>query len=114
MKQTVTVPQLTMSYRDDRMVDVVIGKKRKSVKDCEPLDFSQCPLAKAYPNYDDFLEEIHKQRTTQKAGGPLAHPRAIRPAQAVQTVKVKAEAPWEDGPSMADVKFAYKTTDRGR
>lgn len=114
MKQVPTVPQLTLPYRDEAVVDRIIGKKRKCVPDFDPIDFSECQLAKEFPNYIDFLEEIYIQRTRQKAGGPLAHPRAVRPSQPVKHIKTRDVPPWEAGPSVAQVNAAYKTTDRGR
>lgn len=114
MKQAVTVPQLALPYRDDQVVDKVVGKKRKSVKACEPIDFSQCQLAQRYPTLDDYFEEIYKQRMEQRSGGRLAHTAAIRPSQRIESVQKKESPPWEDGPSAADVNKTYKTTDRGR
>ncbi len=114
MKQAITVPQLTLPFRDEKVVDTVVGKKRKSVKDCEPVDFSECPLAQAYPNYDSFLEELYIERRRQRDGYGPAHPRAIKPAHGQLKVQKYDRPAWEDGPSVADVNKAYKTTDRGR
>ena len=114
MKQTVVVPQLNLPYRDEQVVDKVIGKKRKSVKDCENVDFSKCGLAQAYPTLEDYFEEIYKQRNEQKSGGRLASPRAMAPVYMPKKALPRDPPPWEDGPSAADVHKAYKTTDRGR
>jgi hypothetical protein len=116
VKKTLIVEQLQLPFRDPNKVDAVVGRKRKSIADWDHADLSQCPLAKAYPDFDDFFEEIHKQRMEQKAGGKLAHPRAIKPLKGLQAKKRKFKemAPWEDGPSAADVNKAYKTTHRGR
>lgn len=114
MKQAIVIPQLSMRDREPSRVDAIIGKKRKSVNEGEPIDFSQCQLAKAYPNIADFLEEVYQQRMRQKAGGKLAHTAAIRPAQPVPHIKTRDPAPWEDGPSVSDARRAYETTHRGR
>ncbi len=114
MKQVPTVPQLNLPYRDEAVVDRVLGKKRKCVPDFDPIDFSECQLAKAFPNYVDFLEEIYIQRSRQKAGGSLAHPRALRPLHGQGKMQKYDAPPWADGPSVGDVNRAYKTTDRGR
>lgn len=115
MKQVPTVPQLNLPYRDERVVDLILGRKRKSILDNETVDFSECQLAKEFPNIADYLEEMYMQRQRQKAGGPLAHPRAIRTMYVKSRAIVgKDPAPWEDGPSVGDVNRAYKTTDRGR
>lgn len=114
MKQTVVIPQLNLKDREPSRVDAIVGKKRKSILEDEPIDFSQCQLAKAYPNIADFLEEIYQQRMRQRAGGKLAHTAAIRPAQHVHSIGTKDPAPWEDGPSVSDARRAYETTHRGR
>jgi hypothetical protein len=120
MKQTIIVPQLEMKDRDPLRVDAIVGKKRKSVKDGEPIDFSECQLAKRYPDINDYLEEVHRQRIVQKSGGPLAHPRVIAPVHRRaakhfnNTVLKKDPPPWEAGPTAADVRRAYETTHRGR
>ena len=86
-KKVAIIEQLELPFRDPYRVDIIIGRKRKSVRDCEPIDFSECPLAKAYPDIADYLEEIHKQRTEQKSGGKLAHPRDLEPFRRVRHLR---------------------------
>lgn len=110
MKPVAIIPQIDPPYRDSNVVDSIVGKKRKAI-DKGPIDFSKCQLAKAYPTFDDFLEEIHQQREAQKAGGPLMHQAARPPARnaTVDRVLKRETPPWENGPSAADVHKAYGT-----
>jgi hypothetical protein len=110
MKPVAIIAQLSLPFREERAIDGILGKKRKSVNE-GPIDFSQCPLAKAYPTIPDLLHEIYESRMAQKAGGPLMHPAARPPTRNVQVDRIlKREAPpWEDGPSAHDVHKAYVT-----
>jgi hypothetical protein len=108
MKPVAIIAQLSLPFREERAIDGILGKKRKSVNE-GPIDFSQCPLAKAYPTIPDLLHEIYAQRMAQKAGGPLAHPICRPPSQRQDITPKKEPAPWEDGPSAHDVRKAYTT-----
>lgn len=110
MKLVATIPQLKLPYREEQAVDGILGKRRKSAIKEGPIDFSQCQLAKRYPTIDDFLEEIHKQREAQKAGGPIAHQAVWPPSQSKDITPKRDAPPWEDGPSAHDVRLAYRNT----
>lgn len=66
----------TLQIKDVIEVDRVIGKKKPSIKAQKEIDWSECPLAKAYPNWDLFLEQLADERS-QKTRPP--HPRAVAP-----------------------------------
>jgi hypothetical protein len=115
MKQVVIVPQLELPFRDPARVDAVLGNRRRSVSDCEPIDFSQCGLAKAYPDLTEFLGQIREARLEQKSGGKIAPWGCMKPRRrAVRTFtnKIRDVVPWESGPTAADVRRAYATKDR--
>lgn len=117
MIKVAIVEQLELPFRDSNKVDMIVGKKRRSVKDCEPIDFSECGLAQAYPDIQDFLGQIREARIEQKTGGKLAPLGVMKPRRrAVRTFtnKIKDVVPWETGPTAADVRRAYETTHKGR
>jgi hypothetical protein len=117
MKKTLIVEQLDLPFREASRVDAVLGRRRKSVGDCEPIDFSECQLAKRYPDITEFLGQIREARIEQKTGGKLASLGVMKPRRIPVrpfTNKVKDAAPWEAGPTAADVRRAYETTHRGR
>lgn len=117
MKKVDVIPQLELPFRETSRVDVVLGKRRKSIRDNEPIDFSECPLAKAYPDIDDFLGQIREARIEQKTGGKLAPLGCMTPRRKPVrpfTNSLKDPPPWEAGPTAADIRKAYETTHRGR
>lgn len=117
MKKVAIIEQLELPFRETSKVDGILGRRRKSVHEGEPIDFSECGLAKAYPSITEFLGQIQEARMEQRSGGKLAPLGVMKPRR--HPVKpfanrLRDEAPWEDGPSAAEIRRAYETTHRGR
>ncbi len=45
----------------------------------QTVDWSDCPLAKAYPQWEIFLHELHKERRAARTEGRQPHPAAQKP-----------------------------------
>jgi len=117
MKKAAIIEQLELPFRDSNKVDGVLGRRRKSVHEGEPIDFSECGLAKAYPSITEFLGQIREARMEQRSGGKLAPLGVMKPRRHPVkpfSNKQREPAPWEAGPTAADVRRAYETTHRGR
>lgn len=103
MKQALIIPRLDLRDRDPKIIDGIVGRRRKSPS----VDFSDCPLAKAYPDWEAFHVALAEERARQKAGGPVAHRAALPPPKGMNKLPPPGRGPWEDGPSAADVRRAY-------
>jgi hypothetical protein len=62
MKGVVTRTESPFRDVDSRKVDFVIGKKKASPIRNSNIDWTECPLAKAYPSWDIFLEQVALRR----------------------------------------------------
>lgn len=108
MKQALIIPQLELRERDPAIIDGLIGPKHKSSRPSN-VDWSNCPLARAYPDWEAFHTALAEERARQKAGGALAHRAALPPPRGMNKLPPPGRGPWEDGPSAADVRREYPT-----
>jgi|SRR5271170_4396929 len=72
-----------LNYRAFERVDAVLGQKRKW-SPADSIDWSNCPLMKAYPDWIEFLSAISEERESALAEGREMHkcaapPPALRP-----------------------------------
>jgi hypothetical protein len=76
--KSIVIPVLPQ--RDSTKIDMILGKRRPALNSEREMDWSECPLAMAYPNWDLFLYELHNERETAAKEDRPAHPRAAAPA----------------------------------
>lgn len=76
------------------------------------MDWSQCPLAKMYPTWEDFWGQLAEEREDAKEEKREPHPVAAKPETDQEDVdcidpRIKYEL------SAADIRRRYKTKDHG-
>lgn len=106
LKPVLIVPQLDLRDRDPKIIDNIVGSRRPTARSSN-IDWSNCPLAKRYPDWEAFHEALAGERARQKAGGALAHRAALPPPRGMNKLPPPGRGPWEDGPSAADVRREY-------
>ncbi len=86
-------------------VDAIIGAKHESPTQQENhyIDWSHCPLAQAYPQWEEFLLQLWVERGEALKEARAAHRAATPPPKRLCQPK-NEPAPWEKGPSVADIK----------
>ena len=91
-------------------VDAVVGKRREAPQ--QAIDWTECKLARMYPQWEEFFESLWIERQQAKKEGRAPHWAAAPPP--VRFCQPKHEpAPWEKGPSVADIKGNSTRKKRG-
>ncbi len=126
MKEVCIVPQSELKDRDPKIIDCIIGKRRRPAV----RKFEEYPLFQMYPDWDAYHEALEEERVEAKREGREAHPAAVKPGQMYVHWREREAAaregrepkptlrkvregkpglPWSEGPSVADVHREYKT-----
>jgi hypothetical protein len=98
---------MIIRQRGEREVDRVIGKKHRSPLNAV-MDFSECPLAKRYPNWDLFLDALYEERKAAKLEKRDPHPATLPPYVSPYEER---EIPVCKGLSPSAIKLQYGSKD---
>lgn len=112
MKPTLQPALRELPYRDSAVVDTIVGKRKAGgAEDSGTVDWSQCPLAKHYPTWEVFHQQLADERREAKNQGRPAHRAAAPPLRAPRDHTPEQTTGL---PSVGKVNARYETTDRGR
>lgn len=83
-----------LQYRSEADVDRVLGARKPSPPTShKAVDWSQCPLAQRYPQWEDYWAALAQERVDAKREG-----RALHPAAAPPLPQRTADIPPDPGP----------------
>lgn len=111
MKEVVVQQFEKLREKEKSLVDAVIGPRKKvSPHQTSNVDWRNCGLAHAYPDWDDFHIQLEEERVTAKREGRDPHPATNEPTRRnIVLGRERPAGPWADGPSAADVNKEYVT-----
>lgn len=101
---------LPMRDRDPAEVDRVIGKRLLSPIRSNNVDFSQCPLAQRYPDWESYYKQLADERLDAATECRPVHPAAAPPPKRLGTPKFDPP-PWHTGSSVGDINKSYGSKD---
>ncbi len=85
---------LKLRDRDPRLVDAVCGARRAGVQQRE-IEWRDCGLAQQYPNLEQYLESLARERREAKSEDREMHPAAAPPKDRTRYQGFRDAPIWE-------------------